>query len=92
MVRVASCLAQALDLIDRSDSVSAVRVLKAERGAKGFRCWDQLVSMLSCQLGSADSLLEICGGLATALGRMVYLGLTEAPKRSTLAYVNAHRP
>jgi len=48
--------------------------------------------MLFCQLGSAHSLREICGGLATALGRVVHLGLKEAPKRSTLAYANSHRP
>jgi hypothetical protein len=92
MVRVASCFAQVLELIDRQGFGRAVRELNAERGAKGFRCWDQLVSMLFCQLGSAHSLREICGGLATALGRVVHLGLREAPKRSTLAYANEHRP
>jgi hypothetical protein len=79
-------------MIDRYGFDSAVRELDAERGAKGFRSWDQFVAMLFCQLGSADSLREICGGLSTALGRMVHLGLKEAPKRSTLAYANSHRP
>ena len=92
MIRVASCFAQVLELIERDGFAKAVRDLDAERGAKGFRCWDQFVSMLFCQLGAADSLREICGGLATALGRMVHLGLKEAPKRSTLAYANSHRP
>lgn len=92
MVRVASCFAQVLELIDRHGFGRAVRELDAERGAKGFRCWDQFVAMLFCQLGSAHSLREICGGLATALGRVVHLGLKEAPRRSTLAYANAHRP
>jgi len=92
MIRVASCFAQVLELIERGGFASAVRELKAERGAKGFRCWDQFVAMLFCQLGSAHSLREICGGLATALGRVVHLGMKEAPKRSTLAYANGHRP
>ena len=92
MIRVASCFAQVLELIDRGGFGYAVRQLDAERGAKGFRCWDQFVAMMFCQLGSAHSLREICGGLATALGRVVHLGLKEAPKRSTLAYANAHRP
>jgi len=92
MIRVASCFAQVLSMIDRYGFDRAVRDLDAERGAKGFRSWDQFVAMLFCQLGSADSLREICGGLGTALGRMVHLGLKEAPKRSTLAYANAHRP
>ena len=92
MVKAASCFAQVLELVDRHDFARAVRELDAERGAKGFRCWDQLVAMLFCQVGSAHSLREICGGLATALGRVVHLGLKEAPKRSTLAYANEHRP
>jgi len=92
MVRTGSCFAQVLELIDRGGFEQAVRVLKAERGAKGFRSWDQFVSMLFCQLGSAHSLREICGGLNTAMGRVVHLGLKEAPKRSTLAYANEHRP
>jgi hypothetical protein len=92
MIRVASCFAQVLELVDRYGFAKSVRALDAERGAKGFRCWDQFVAMLFCQLGSAHSLREICGGLATALGRVVHLGMKTAPKRSTLAYANEHRP
>lgn len=35
---------------------------------------------------------EICGGLAACEGKLRHLGLPEAPKRSTLAYANEHRP
>jgi hypothetical protein len=48
--------------------------------------------MLFCQMGGANSLREICGGLATAMGKLVHLGLSQAPTRSTLGYANAHRP
>ena len=92
MVTVASCFAQMLTLIDRTAFARAVHQHQAERGAKGFSCWDQLVSMLFCQMGSAHSLREICGGLATALGKLVHLGVRRTPTRSTLAYANAHRP
>lgn len=92
MVRSASCFAQVLSMVDRYGFDRAVRGLDAERGAKGFRSWDQFVAMLFCQLGAADSLREICGGLSTALGRLVHLGLRQAPKRSTLSYANTHRP
>ncbi len=68
-----------------------MRALDAERGSKGFRSWDQFVAMLFCQLGAANSLREICGGLATAMGKVVHLGMKAAP-RSTLAYANEHRP
>ena len=64
----------------------------AERSAKGFTCWTQFVSMLFCQLGRADSLREICNGLACCLGRLVHLGIAKAPCRSTLSYANEHRP
>jgi hypothetical protein len=43
-------------------------------------------------MGEANSLREICGGLATPTGKLVHLGLRQAPTRSTLAYANTHRP
>jgi hypothetical protein len=92
MVGVASLFAQVLSLISRRDFNKAVRDRQAEKGAKGFSCWDQFVAMLFCQFGGAHSLREICGGLATALGKLRHLGLGQAPSRSTLSYANSHRP
>ena len=48
--------------------------------------------MLFCRLGGAQSLREICGGLAASEGKLRHLGLPDAPRRSTLAYANEHRP
>jgi len=92
MVAVASCFAQILALVDRTDFACAVRKHGAEHAAKGFSCWAHFVAMLFCQMGSAHSLREICGGLATALGKLVHLGVRQTPTRSTLSYANAHRP
>jgi Transposase DDE domain/Domain of unknown function (DUF4372) len=92
MVRIASLFAQVLSLIDRPGFGRQVRRFDAERGAKGFACWDQLVAMLFAQLGGAHSLREVCGGLACALGKLRHLGVSSAPARSTLSYANAHRP
>jgi len=92
MVSVASLFAQVLSLVSRRDFRAAVGLRAAEKAAKGFSCWDQFVAMLFCQLGGAHSLREICGGLATALGKLRHLGLAQAPCRSTLGYANAHRP
>ncbi len=92
MATTASCFAQVLSLVDRHDFERAVRRHEAERGSKGFTCWEQFVSMLFCQLGAANSLREIHGGLATAMGKLVHLGMRKAPPRSTLSYANAHRP
>jgi hypothetical protein len=83
--------AQIIGLIDRPMFARTVRTHRAEYGAKGFSCWEQLVAMLFCQLGRAHSLREISGGLASSGGRLSHLGLQEAPRRSTLAYANEHR-
>jgi hypothetical protein len=92
MGTTASCFAQVLSLVDRNDFGRAVLRHGAEQASKGFSCWEQFVSMAFCQLGAANSLREICGGLATAMGKLVHLGLDKAPPRSTLAYANKHRP
>jgi hypothetical protein len=92
MVANVSCFAQVLSLVDRYDFAKAVRQNEAEKGAKGFKCWDQFVAMMFCQLGAANSLREITGGLATAMGKLVHLGMKSSPARSTLAYANEHRP
>jgi len=92
MIKVASVFAQVLSLINRREFSRAVTQLQAEKGAKGFRCWEQLVCMLFCHLASADSLREICGGLASSMGKMLHLGVRRMPKRSTLSYANSHRP
>jgi hypothetical protein len=48
--------------------------------------------MLFCQLAQARSLREITDGLKSCEGRLQHLGMSSAPKRSTLSYANAHRP
>ena len=68
MTITASCFTQVLSWIDRHGFQHAVNHYHAEMDAKGFSCREQLVAMLFCQLGSTDSLREICGGLATTLG------------------------
>ena len=92
MSTVSSIFSQVLKLIPRADFDTAVRKHQAERNAKGFTCWGQFVAMLFCQLGSVSSLRDITNGLAASEGKLRHLGLPEAPKRSTLAYANAHRP
>jgi hypothetical protein len=87
-----SCFGQLLSLVNRHQFERRVREKQAEKGAKGFTCWDQFVSMEFCQLAGAHSLREITLGLKTITGKVAHLGMDEAPARSTLAYANAHRP
>jgi hypothetical protein len=81
-----------LGLISRHEFELDVRAVKADRHAKGFSSWAQMVSMTFCQFAQAKSLREITSGLRCCEGKLNHLGLAEAPKRSTLAYANAHRP
>jgi hypothetical protein len=92
MVRHASLFSQMIALFNRSRFYELVYRHQAERYTKGFSCWDQLVSMLFCHIGQAKSLREISGGLASAQGKLLHLGVKSAPKKSTLSYANAHRP
>ncbi|CAO0820762.1 hypothetical protein DFAR_1870004 [Desulfarculales bacterium] len=64
----------------------------AEVRTKGFLCWTQCVAMLFCHLIRADFLRKICKGLSCCLGKLSHLGVSAAPKRSTLSYANQHRP
>lgn len=92
MVKVGSLFGQLLAHFPRTEFAALVKAHGAERGAKGFTCWTQMVSMLFCQLGRADSLREICNGMRCCLGKLVHLGIGKAPNKSTLAYANEHRP
>src|SRR6266699_2881148 len=92
MVQAMSLFNQLLRHFPSLEFAALVKKHRAERAAKGFSCRTQLVAMLFCQLGHADSLREICNGLACCLGKLVHLGIGVAPNKSTLAYANKHRP
>jgi Transposase DDE domain/Domain of unknown function (DUF4372) len=90
--RVCSIFSQLLKLFPRAEFEALVKDHKAERHARGFTCWGQFVAMFFCQVGRAHSLREICQGLAACEGKLKHLGLSDSPKKSTLAYANEHRP
>ena len=92
MNRVCSIFSQILQLLPRLQFEARVREHHAERHARGFHSWTQFIAMLFCQLGHAQSLREITGGLAACEGKLRHLGVLEPPKRSTLSYANEHRP
>jgi len=92
MVPVASLFNQLLQHFPRTEFAALVRKHGAERGAKGFTCWTQFVAMLFCQLSHSASLRDICNGLSCCLGKLVHLGITRSPNKSTLSYANHKRP
>ncbi len=92
MPRFSSIFSQLLQLFPRLEFEQAVKKHRSDYSAKGFSSWGQFVAMLFCQFGRAHSLREICGGLASCEGKLKHLGVSDSPKRSTLAYANTHRP
>ena len=86
-----SLFSQILKLIPRTEFAALVKQTHAEWHSRGFASWDHFVAMLFCQLGRANSLQEICQGLASCEGKLSHLGV-EAMAKSTLAYANANRP
>lgn len=91
-MRFSSIMNQLLQIFPRHEFQMEVNRTKAEFHARGFASWDQFVAMLFCQLGDAQSLREIEGGLASCGGRLEQWGVIKPPNRSTLAYANRHRP
>lgn len=87
-----SIFAQILQEISRNDLNKIVVETGAERYAKGFSARDHLAAMMFGQLGKANSLREIEGGLASCCGKLNHLGLKGAPAKSTLSYANKIRP
>ncbi len=92
MTQVCSVFSQLLQLFSRGEFARAVKKHSAERHAKGFTCWGQFVAMLFCQVAQLKSLREVCMGLASCEAPLKHLGISETPKKSTLAYANENRP
>jgi len=91
MSSLCSLFRQILNTMPRGRFEQLARQHGSERHARGFTSWQQFVAMLFCHLGRAQSLREIEHGLRSAEGKLNHLGI-ELPRRSTLAYANAHRP
>jgi hypothetical protein len=91
MIRYASLFSQVLGLFNRSVFQTLAKEHGMDFASKGFSAWEQFSAMLFCHLAQAKSLREICGGLACACGKLRHLGIKDAPRKSTLAYANAHR-
>ena len=79
MSGVCSIFSQVLGVFSRAEFDQAVCQHRAEHHARGFSSWTQLVAMLFCHLGRAQSLREICGGLAACEGKLRHLGVKQSP-------------
>lgn len=83
---------QLLSLIDRSSLKRITAKHQADRYYKKFDTWHHLVSMLYCSMSGATALRELTTGLLACKNKLVHLGITKVPRRSTISDGNRKRP
>lgn len=86
-----SLFSQVLQLIDRNLFAGIVRKHNTDKHSKGIDSWTHLVAMLFMHLANATSNRDISNGLRSATGNLSHLGVTKAPSKSSMSYINAHR-
>lgn len=86
-----SLFSQVLQLIDRNLFAQIVKKHDTDKHSKGIDSWTHLVSMLFMHLANAASNRDISNGLRSATGNLSHLGVSKAPSKSSMSYINAHR-
>ncbi len=86
-----SLFSQIVTLLDRSIFRKIVTKKHADKHAKGYNAWSQLITMLFHHFSKCQSLRDISNGLRSAMGNLNHQGITSAPSKSNLAYQNQHR-
>ena len=86
-----SIFAQIIRLIPRDIINKNVVDHDSDFRCKGINDWTHLVSMLYCQFGNCQSIRDISFGLRSATGNLNHLGVSRAPSKSSISYINAHR-
>ena len=93
MTRVSSIFSQMLQLFSRTEFERAVAEHRAERHASGVDLLGPVRGQAVLPFGwGTVAERDLRRGLAASEGKLRHLGLPDAPKRSTLAYANEHRP
>lgn len=86
-----SLFQEILKLVPWTKFERSVAQHEADRSIRTFSTKSQLIALLHGQLSGASSLREIVITMGSHNSRLYHLG-AKAPKRSTLADANAHRP
>jgi len=82
---------QIISKLDRYSFKKIVGKHQSDKHHKGINSWTHLISMLFCHFSKANSLREISNGLRSATGNLNHLGISLAPSKSSLSYINQHR-
>ncbi|WP_187426853.1 DUF4372 domain-containing protein [Treponema phagedenis] len=79
-------------VFSRSQFEKLVIETNAEKGAKGFSCWQQFVSLVFAQTTGQTSLRGIEQALKVNRSSFYHLNIIRKINRSTLSYANNNRP
>lgn len=82
---------QLLSLIDKSLLKRVTLKYQADRYYKKLNTWHHVVSMLYCCFSGATALRELTTGLLACQHKLLHLGLSSVPRRSTLSDSNRKR-
>lgn len=82
---------QIAHLMDRNLIERIIKDHQANKHSKGFPVWNQLMCMLFCHLGNAQSIRDIVHGMCSTTGNLQHVDIRDLPRRSTLSYSNKHR-
>jgi transposase len=86
-----SLFGQFLSLIDRNLCNKIIKKYDTDKHSKGINTWTHLVSMVFLQMSSSTSIREISTGLMSAAGNLSHFGVSKAPTKSSISYINQHR-
>jgi len=84
-------LNQLLNLIDRGKVRSLGRLGNHDRYSKHFDTYSHLIAMLYCALNKCTSSREVVSGMKACHHKLMHLGISKAPGKSTLCDANKRR-
>jgi len=82
---------QLLNLIPRHIIVESAKEHRSNRYYKTFKAYDHLVTMLYACFHRCTSIREVVTGMQANYNKLIHLGLSTYPKRSTFAEANSAR-
>ena len=82
---------QLISLIPKNKVFSITQQYNSDYYTKKFKTWDHLITMLFASLANCNGLRELESGLAGFHTRLLHLGISWHPRRSTLSDANIRR-
>lgn len=82
---------QVLALVNKNKFSTLVKNHQSDRYYKKFTTWTHFVSMMYGIYSRCDSVTEIVEGLIGSVGKLIHIGLTEVPPKSTITDGNRLR-